>query len=159
MELRLSRQEAVEKLEEYQIKGKDFYLVDILPLIEMIWADGKAQEGEIKILSEFLKNHVSKVNSDAGFELLTYKDAEKFALRFLKERPDKSLMESIRKLSSVIINTSKNASEIKKSLLCACFDIAASSVVKYPYGLDERFDLSEKKCFFTILSALENKDK
>ncbi|MDY0362394.1 MAG: hypothetical protein RBR08_13155 [Desulforegulaceae bacterium] len=159
MELKLTREEAIAELEKYGISGKDFYLIDILPLIEMIWSDGKAQEGELKILVEFLKDHVKKVNENAGFGFLTNDDAKNFALKFLKNRPKKELMESLRKLSSVIIKSCKNFEEIKESMLNACFDIASSSVVKYPYGLTERFELSEKKCFFTILSTLENQNK
>lgn len=156
MELQLTREEAITELEKYGISGKDFYLVDIIPLIEMIWADGKAQEGELKILVQFLKNHVKKVNENAGFDFLTIENAKDFALKFLKKRPEKGLMESLRKLSSVIIKSTGNFNEIKESMLHACFDIASSSVVKYPYGLTERFELSEKKCFFTILSNLES---
>jgi len=43
---------------------------------------------------------------------------------------------------------------LRGSLLAACLDIASSSVIEYPYGLGERFNPAEKRCFFEILESL-----
>ncbi len=45
-------QEAIEDLNLFGIKEPYTYLSDIIPLIEMIWADGEAHESELAILDE-----------------------------------------------------------------------------------------------------------
>ena len=59
-------EEAIEELESYGITGAQIYLIDLIPLIEMIWADGKAQGSEISLLADFLKRHVEHINALAG---------------------------------------------------------------------------------------------
>jgi hypothetical protein len=76
----------------------------------------------------------------------------------LTKRPSPELLESLRSLiSTVYLSTpdEERRKEIKSSLLAACIDIASSSVTEYPFGLSERFDPEEKKCFFEILDSLE----
>jgi len=153
--LKMTKEDAIEQLAGYNIKGEYLYLVDIIPLIEMIWADGKAQEGEIKILTSFLKKLVKSINEDAGYEVISFDDAKEFTLQFLRKRPDQRLMSTLRTLVATIINSRFTHERIKKSILAACLDIASSSVVEYPYGLDERFDITEKHCFYNILKSLE----
>lgn len=41
-ELMKAREETIEKLRGYGIEGPLIYLIDIIPLIEMLWADGIA---------------------------------------------------------------------------------------------------------------------
>ncbi len=153
-----TRTEAVEELASYGIKGPFLYLIDIIPLIEMIWADGKAQESEIEILDKYLMEHVRWVNKQAGFQTLTLKEAKAFANRFLKKRPSQDLLKTLRLLLSRLHNTSQNEAvktRFKSSLLAACIDIAASSVTEYPYDYCDRFNPAEKKCFFEIVDSLE----
>jgi hypothetical protein len=47
--------DAIEELERFGITGAQIYLIDLIPLIEMIWADGKAQDAEVSILADYLK--------------------------------------------------------------------------------------------------------
>ena len=157
MENSLERQKIIEELAEYGIDENEVYLIDIIPLIEMIWADNRAQPGEITLLEDFLKKHVVYINKLAGYELLTYKSAREFALRFLDKRPDAELIKLLRSYVEPLRLSSLNDEEtekIKSSLLAACLDIAASSVKEYPYGIHDRFDSGEKKCFFEILKSL-----
>ena len=72
------RQRAIDELEQHGIRGPNVYLIDIIPLIEMIWADGRVQEGELEILKDFLHAHVSRINRMAGYEVLTYEKARNF---------------------------------------------------------------------------------
>ncbi len=124
----------------------------------MIWADDKAQEGEIVILEDFLKKHVKHINQLAGYEVLTYDDARNFTISFLETRPDKMLLSLLRSyVAPVRLKTAPSEQKelFEDSLLAACIDIASSSVVKYPYGIHERFDSKEKKCFFEILETIK----
>ena len=158
----ISRGKALEELEKFGIKGNDVYFIDIIPLIEMIWADGQAQDGEMAIFNEFLQKHVKHLNKLAGFEAFTVNDARKFVARFFKKRPSPNLLKTLRQLS-ICVGTScadpgENAAH-KESLLGVCLDIAASSTTQLPYGLHDRFEPSEKRCFFEILDTLEGKRK
>ena len=49
-----NRQEAIEDLSMFGIKEPYTYLLDIVPLVEMIWADGEAHESELAVLDEYL---------------------------------------------------------------------------------------------------------
>lgn len=150
------RGQALTELGRFGIKGPNVYLIDVIPLIEMIWADGKAQRSEISILKRFLKRHVDHINKMAGYEILSLMDAEAFLTAFLNKRPDPELLRTLRNfISPVRLSSSDAASNaaIKQSLLAACLDIASSAVTEYPYGIDERFNTEEKKCFFEILES------
>jgi hypothetical protein len=151
--------EAIEKLENYGITGAQVYLIDLIPLIEMIWADGKAQDAEVSLLADYLKNHVEHINDMAGYKALHLDEAKIFATRFLENRPDPQLMATLRSfIAPVRLKSSDQdrSAELKESLLAACLDIASSSVIDYPYGLHERFTPEEKRCFFEILKSLSD---
>ncbi len=158
---RLTRREALEELRRHGIEGADVYLMDIIPLIEMIWADGRAQPGEIDILENFLQQHVERLNRMSGYEVLSMAQARRFVGRFLSSRPDPELLHTLRELvAPVRLATSDEAlrHQVRESLLAACLDIAASAVIAYPYGIDERFNAQEKRCFFEILESFEERD-
>jgi hypothetical protein len=89
-------QEAIEELSLFGIKEPQTYLVDIIPLIEIIWADGKVQESELAILNEYLHKRVQQINEMAGYAAIDFQDAQAFAYRFTKQRP---LSEFLRRLS------------------------------------------------------------
>ena len=62
--------DAIAELEGFGITGAQIYLIDLIPLIEMIWADGKAQDSEVSILADYSKAHVKHINQLAGYEPL-----------------------------------------------------------------------------------------
>ena len=152
---------ALNTLRQHGITGNDVYLVDFFPLIEMVWADGQAQQGEIDILNNHIKKHVEHVNKLAGCKVLHHEDAEKFIMRFIETKPDPEIMTTLRKLVTPIrLSTSnKEANEkLKKSLLSLCMDIAAIATTMYPYKSDERFDSNEKECFYNIMESFSSSD-
>ena len=100
----------------------------------MIWADNKAQQGEIVLLDSFLKKHVEHINQLVDYELLTFEKARNFTLRFLKIRPDPELLALLRSYVEPVRLATADPVQgelFRNSLLTACIDIAASSVVKY----------------------------
>jgi hypothetical protein len=122
----------------------------------MIWADGKAQDAEVSILADYLKNHVKHINAMAGYEALSLETAKAFVTKFLEKRPDPQLLATLRSfIAPVRLTTSDpdKREKLKASLLAACLDIASSSVTDYPYGLNDRFNPDEKNCFFEILES------
>lgn len=154
----MNREEAVERLKAHGIRGAQIYLIDIIPLIEMIWADGHVQDSEVAILDSFVKEHVARINKMAGYEVLTMDAAKTFVERFLKERPNSELLKTLRSLIAPIRMTcsdEKLKDVFRDTLLASCLDIASSCVTEYPYKLCDRFNPAEKRCFFEILESLE----
>ncbi len=149
--------DAIAELEGFGITGAQIYLIDLIPLIEMIWADGKAQDSEVSILANYLKAHVKHINQLAGYEALTPAEAKTFVKRFLKKRPDPQLLTTLRSLIAPVRLAGSDMQvreKLKASMLAACLDIASSSVTEYPFGLNDRFNKDEKRCFFEILKSL-----
>ena len=153
----MTRDQAITALKRVGIEAEEIYLIDVLPIVEMIWADGRAQEAEITLLDDYLTRHVSRLNAQAGCEVLTVKQARNFVLKYLKKRPDFELLKTLRSLVAPVRLSLLREEERKKitdTLLWACLDVAASSVREYPYGLHDRFDPAEKQCLFEVLDSL-----
>jgi len=154
------REEILDQLKSFGITGKDVYFIDYIPLIEMIWADGEIQHGEMDIFYDFLEKHVAHLNKMAGYNAFELEDAIQFVSGFFKERPSPEILKSLRKLavhSGLFQEDSKKRAHFEKSLLAVCLDIGASCVKEYPYGLHERFNCEEKRCFFEIFDTFENR--
>ena len=154
------REEIMDQLKPFGISGKNVYFIDYIPLIEMIWADGQPQQGEIDIFYDFLERHVNHLNKMAGYNAFKLEEAVQFVSRMLKERPDPEMLKTLRKLAAqagLFQQDTEKRAQFEKSLLAICLDIGASSVTKYPYGLHERFNSDEKRCFFEILDTFENR--
>ena len=153
----ITREEALGKLEEFGITGSQVYLIDIIPLIEMIWADGHAQDSEIVILEMYLNSHVAHINEIAGYEAITMDAAMEFVRRFTESRPNPNVMAALRSLVTPLrlstVDCERNQ-KLREALLAVCLDIGASAVTHYPYGVRERFNPAEKRCFFEILESL-----
>jgi len=156
----MEREESIAALAQYGITDEAVYLIDLIPLIEMIWADGKAQQGEIDILESFRKAHVKRINTVAGHDILSEEFSREFVERFLAQRPDPELLKTLRSFVAPTRLSSPDESvneHVRDSILAALLEIASASVVEYPYGIDERFESTEKKCYFSIIDSLESK--
>jgi hypothetical protein len=153
------REEIMAQLKSFGITGKDVYFIDYIPLIEMIWADGQPQQGEMDIFYDFLEKHVAHLNKMAGYSAFKLEEAVEFVSGFLKERPSAEMLKTLRELSArtgLFQEDAEKRASFEKSLLAICLDIGASCVTKYPYGLHERFNADEKRCFFEIVDSFEN---
>lgn len=158
----MTRQEAIDRLRDFGIQGEQVYLIDLIPLVEMIWADGSAQRSEVAIFEAYLEQHVKRVNALAGYSMLTVEAAQTFIQRFLDKRPSEKLLQTLRSLIPPVrlVNSDDTANEaLRSSLLQGCLDIAASSVTEYPYESIERFCSSEKQCWFEIFDTLNASDR
>lgn len=161
-QIQLTRQEAIDRLRDFGIQGEQVYLIDLIPLVEMIWADGSAQQSEVAIFETYLEQHIARINTLAGYSILTIEAAQTFIQRFLTERPSEKLLQTLRSLIPPIrlANSDHTANQaLRKSLLQGCLDIAASSVTEYPYESIERFCSSEKQCWFEIFETLKAADR
>jgi hypothetical protein len=138
----------------FGIKEPYTYLIDIVPLIEMIWADGEAHESEPAILDECLRKRVQQINGMAGYAAIDFQGAQVFAYRVIRQKPLPEFLRTLRSLVGPVILSSSDSRYVEpltKLMFEACIDIAANAVRKYPYGLHDRFDSDEKRCFYEII--------
>ncbi|WP_339138309.1 MAG: hypothetical protein WGN25_08665 [Candidatus Electrothrix sp. GW3-4] len=153
----ISRKDALKALKGYGITEEQVYLIDLIPLIEMMWADGLTQRGEIAALENYIERHVEHVNRLAGCQVLSFQAARDFAEQFIEERPSADLMSTLRNFVKPVRLSAADKGDnerLRSSLLAACMDIASCSVTDYPYDFEERFNPDEKACFFSILESL-----
>jgi hypothetical protein len=149
-------QEAIEDLNMFGIKEPQVYLVDIVPLVEMIWADGEVLEGELVILNEYLHKRGQQINEMAGYKIMDFEDAQAFANRFIKQKPQPDFLRMLRSLVGPIIlssSDSHNRDPLLRLMIEACIDIAANAVRTYPYGLHDR-SIRRKRNVFLRSSRL-----
>lgn len=155
----LTREEILREIvTNYDLKPHHIYLLDLIPLIEMIWADGKAQSSETSLLYEYVVRHLAELGNEAGGEdVISIEEVNAFLDRFLSVRPDPTLLKKLRELA---LTLNQQHSEPQTShrrgttLLNFCLDIAAAAVKDYPYGKHERIMEAEKRLLMEIMSAL-----
>ena len=114
------REEIMAQLKSFGITGKNVYFIDYIPLIEMIWADGQPQQGEMDIFYDFLEKHVAHLNKMAGYSAFELEEAVQFVSGFLKERPSPEMLKTLRKLAvhtGLFQEDSKKRANFEKSLL------------------------------------------
>ncbi len=152
-----TRAEAVDRLEHHGIEGADVYLLDLVPLLDMMWADGLVQGPELHLLDHFVRQHVEAINALAGTAVLSPARAQRFTKRFLSARPDQRLLQELCELVPPVRLSSsdtKNNDARRRAIIEWCLDIGAACVTDYPYGARSRFKDEEKERFFAILRAL-----
>ncbi len=153
----LSFADAVQKLSRVGIRNSEIYLIDLIILCEMAWADGSVQEGEREILFSYLNRHIDAINRLAGCPVVEHKAARNLVRSFLDHRPGKELLDTIEEVIVPVRLDQINAANAERTclgILNACLDIASSAVTKYPYGLSERFTKEEKEYYHKITSIL-----
>lgn len=154
-----SRQEVINLLDsQFGIIGNQFYLLDLIPLAEMLWVDGKNQTEEIYLVYEFAINHIAELSSHAeGEELLSESEINNFLQRFVHTRPSKELLSALRKLANSIIfkqqDEQKNEQH-KQRIIDFCIDIGSAAVTVYPYERHDRFIDEEKKLLRELMRTL-----
>ncbi|MBI4511155.1 MAG: hypothetical protein HY698_16100 [Deltaproteobacteria bacterium] len=154
---KMSRSEALTELQKFGISGKDVYLLDVIPLLEMIWADGKVQAYELSILESFIEQHVDNLNCLAGTNVLSSEDGRTFVSRFLRARPDPEVLAVLRSMIPPVrlSNSSHDLNEAhRRSIVRWCLDIGSACAAEYPCADRERFNEAEKQCFMNILQSL-----
>jgi hypothetical protein len=85
---------------------------------------------------------------------MDFEDAKAFANQFIQHRPQPEYLRGLRALVGPVIMSSSDAYYVEpllKLMFEACIDIAANAVREYPYGLHDRFDSDEKRCFYEII--------
>ena len=155
----MEREDAVATLErEYGIRGGQFYLLEVIPLVEMLWADGRNQDEEINLVHDFLDQYMRRLTEAAeGTRFISDEELNDFIERFINRRPSSELLRDIRRLADSALYASADQEEVtqrRQSVLDYCLDIAAAAVTEYPYPRHERFMVEEKRLLRELMSEL-----
>jgi hypothetical protein len=153
--------DAVKRLAHFGIKEEQVYLIDLILLVGMAWADGRIQKAEVDILYEYLKTHVENINRLAGCRVLSEESAIDFIDGLLKDRPSQEMLNEIERIIADIRIGNKIRREAgcnRMAILNGCLDIAASAVATYPYDLTDRFTVEEKTYYHKIQEILGGKN-
>ena len=145
-------------LEEHGLQPRELYLLPLIPLIELMWADGVIQPAEVSILYDQVTRHLAELHSSAdGEEIVTVSEAEAFLDRFLNEAPDPEKLRELRQLSLRLMDSGSDRHGVerrKRELFDSCLDIAAAAVTNYPYGKRDRIIAGEKKLLRELFAGL-----
>lgn len=139
---------------EFELKATDFYFLDLIPLIEMIWADGHNQTSELALLYKFTIEHIAALDQHSGIPFATVEDANDFLDRFAHQKPPEQLLEKLHNLA--VHKVSNNPPENRQTVMGYCMDIAAACTVQYPFGLQERIIESEKDLLNKLFNAFNS---
>lgn len=98
------RQVALERLKALGLRGADVYLAELIPAIEMAWADGVVQPNEQALLEAYCESLVKQLNEQAGARLFDLGRALRRLHTFLSRRLTPSerhtALEALRLLST-----------------------------------------------------------
>lgn len=152
-----ARSRALDELAAQGIAGAAVYLLDVVPLFEMMWADGRVETCESDLVLRFLEQHVDRLNRAAGARVLSHADAHAFARRFARERPSPELLGLLRRLVPTVSLASSDRpsnERQRRNILDFCIDIGAACGEPPPRIPIEHFCVEEKRAFEEILQTL-----
>lgn len=130
------------------------YLLPLIPLIEVMWADGMTQPAEIAVFYDCLTKHLADLSNHAdGEEVVSIEKAEKFANDLLHTRPDPEQLRRLSNLSVQLLNIS-HEEKLRRSVLDNCLDLAAIAVTRYPYERRDRIMSAEKQVLVALFQSL-----
>jgi len=136
---------------EFDLKPADFYFLDLIPLIEMIWADGHNQPAELSLLYKFTIEHMAHLDRASGIAFATIEEANDFLDRFAHRKPSAQLLEKLREL--VVQPVTSGDSSRHQTIMDYCLDIAAACTTQYPFGVQQRIMESEKELLNKLFAA------
>ena len=160
MNNKITREDAILELATYGIGDHYIYLIDLFPMIEMIWSDGQTQPIEFAVLDHYLEQRLASLDQEAGYSVISREQAQSFIQRYLSRDtpPDPILMRNVRRLIVPIRLSSSDPEAnrvIWEFIISGCLDVAASAITQYPYPLTQRLDDQEKRCLFEIIESLD----
>jgi hypothetical protein len=136
-------------LKQHGMNDNHVYLLELIPLIQMIWADGKNQAEEIAILKRFAMQHLSRLsNLNEGVMPITVEATNEFLTRFSNSAPSQALLTDLKGLCIQQLGNRHDSVEAQNradDILDFCIDIAAACAEQYPYEFNERIVEEEKK--------------
>jgi len=148
----LERQDVLQRLEhEFGLPPETIFFLHLVPLLEVLWADGQSQRAERALVFEYAMALQRAWAREAGSEVISDQALHAFFTRFLYSNDEADTLRSLRQLLLALPASPETAPELSlDTVLDYCIDIAACAVTHYPYGLHERINVAEK----TIIKEL-----
>lgn len=145
----ITREHALAILEtQYGIQSHEVYLLELIPLIEMVWADGHKQEAEVSLVYKFALRRLAELHCEAhSLDVLTAEQVNAFIERLLSKRPSPVMLRELRRLALPVIfdHSDPQVNDRRHQMILEyCLDIGAAAVACYPYDTHERFSPPEK---------------
>lgn len=137
---------------QFSLKDSDFYLLDLIPLIKIIWADGDNQDPELKILYKFVIEHMAYLDQQAGLHVINTVQANDFLDRFAHQKPSDELLNELQALNLIFLEQKNHPRH--HTILEYCLDIAAACATQYPYQMHERIIQDEKTLLLKLFKEL-----
>lgn len=148
-----------EIVNEHHLDPLDIFLLPLIPLIEVIWADGRAQQAEVDLLLDFTRKWLTLLKEDAAGEVVVSVGAtQRFLERFLRQRPSPALLSRLREMALDLIATNSDPAQAlsrERTILDYCIDIAAATVTSYPYGPHDRVMDQEKNLLLELMYSMQ----
>jgi hypothetical protein len=142
-------------LEQHGLHRNSVYLLELIPLIDMIWSDGRNQAQEVAILQRFATRHLANLRRNAeGLEVVSAQKANAFIEYFMNARPSPSLLADLKSLALQRLVQQGDQTAID-SVIHHCMDIAAACVLDYPYAAGGRIMAEEKTLLLELIAELE----
>jgi len=145
-----------ELLERHGFKLSHVYLLELIPIIEMMWADERNQAAEVGIMRTITQRHLDVLNQFAeGVTVISSADVDEFLNKLTTTRPSAELLKALR---DITIDHLKNKGQLQaknQTIFNYCVDMAAACVTQFPYKFDERIVESEKQLLLELIQALD----
>ncbi|TGN40268.1 hypothetical protein [Marinobacter confluentis] len=135
-------------LSQHDLPASFIYLAPVLPIVQVMWADGRNQMPERAKLHCIIENHCKTLSELAGgAEIVSANDIERFDQAFIAHRPDPQVLEALTGMASGVIANRESAPSPQGSdslfstdqLFHACLEIAATCPAPEDKALGELF--------------------
>lgn len=159
-ELDITRDEALALLKtRHGIYGREVFLLELIPLVEMVWADGVNQPPEVGLVYEYALRRLAEREREAqGEDVPTAGQVNAFVERFISRQPNPATLRELRQLALLVIfdhSDPRVNDQRRRMILEYCLDIGAAAVSRYPYHAHERFSPDEKALLLELVEALQ----
>jgi hypothetical protein len=146
-------------LKQHGLYDNHVYLLELIPLIQMMWADGKNQEEEIAILNRFAMQHLARLSRlNDGVMPISVEATNEFLKRFTQSPPSDDLLDDLKSLCIGRLTEKSDASKAQfqaDNIINFCIDIAAACAEQYPYEFDERIVIEEKRVLRNLMQEFD----
>lgn len=138
---------------------KYIYLLELIPLIEMMWADGKNQEAEIELVHRYALEHLARLEcAAAGQTVLSVAELNDFFDHPVHNRPDSGLLRKLCALATSSAFGFHNSDLQTRTLgrqdvLDRCLQIAIANI-HGPAASRKQLVAEEKRLLLDLVAAL-----
>jgi hypothetical protein len=152
------RERALQELRVHGLRGAQVHLLDAIPLLEVVWADGALGEEELRAVEAFVERHIAHLNALPGGPRLQPEDGQRFLARFTQRRPAPGLLRALRALvPRVILAAAADPAEAARrraTIIRACVGAALASSPEATHAGLDALGPDEEACLRDILSEL-----